>query len=574
MTFRILVTLFTTLLSANSAFAWDFNFFESKEGFYAPLWTENRATPVNGLSNPFNLSYNDLEKMNYQGRVHAVSYPVTVTGVLLPYYPIKTILESDTENPIKKILYKFIKGVAEVKSFDDMNRWLGLNTYPKEEGKGAYLVPRPDNLLEERMGFTLMQRNNALGFTHSCATCHSSNLFGKKVLGMTNRFPRANDYFVKGKKAFHVINDVTFSMVTNPTKAELEMLSDTKRNLKFLEAVKPQTLGLDTSLAHVAISLSRRAKNEYADKNIQNAMFPREEPLRNFVADSKPAPWWNAKYKNKWLLDGSVVSGNPILTNILWNEIGRGTDLKVLETWLKDNFEIIRELTTAVFNSEAPLMTDFFDESKFDIHKAIRGQKVFEEAKCSRCHGTYKKAWEIPEAELLKLPWQDRFKTVEVQYPENTLIKNVGTDPNRWMGMKSLLQLNDLAISKNNGIKVKVQEGYVPPPLVGIWARWPYLHNNSIPNLCALMTPPEKRPTMYYSGEALDQTTDFDFECNGYPLGAKTPSSWKKKLHLYDTRKPGLSNSGHYKKIFQDENGNEILTTEDKRALIHFLQTL
>lgn len=545
------------------AFAWD-----------APLWSESRATPTNGLSNPFNLPHNEYQRQIYQGRTHALSYPVTVTGVLLPYYPIKTILESDTENPIRKILYKFIKGIANVRSFDDMNRWLGLNSYPDEVGEGAYLVPRPDNLLEERMGFTLMQRNNALGFTHSCATCHSSNLFGKKIIGLTNRFPRANDYFVKGKKAFHVINDITFNMVTNPTKAELEMLHETKRNLNFLEARNPQTLGLDTSLAHVAISLSRRAKNEYADKNIQNAYFPRTEPLREFVADSKPAPWWNAKYKNKWLLDGSVVSGNPILTNILWNEIGRGSDLRVLENWLNDNKNIIQELTTAVFGNEAPHMTDFFDESKFDLQKAVHGQRVFLQARCSGCHGTYKKAWEVPQAELLKMPWKDRFKTLEVYYPENTLVKNVGTDPNRWMGMKSLVQLNDLAISKNNGIKVKPQEGYVPPPLVGIWARWPYLHNNSVPNLCALMTPPEKRPVTYYSGEALNPETDFDFECNGYPLGAKTPASWKKKLFLYDTRKAGLSNSGHYKKIFQDENGNEILSIEDKRALIHFLQTL
>ncbi len=539
-----------------------------------PLWSENRPTPVDGLSNPFNLDTNELARQNLQGRKHALSYPVTATGILLPYYPIKTILESDTENPIKKILYKFIKGVAEVKSFDDMNRWLGLNTYPSEVGEGAYMVPRPDNILEERMGFTLMQRNNALGFTHSCAACHSNNLFGKKIIGLTNRFPRANDYFVKGKKAFHAINEITFSMVSNPTKAELNMIRETKNNLKFLEARNPVLLGLDTSLAHVAISLSRRAKNEYADKNLANALFPRAEPLRTFVADSKPAVWWNVKYKNKWLLDGSVVAGNPILTNILWNEIGRGSNLRILENWLNNNKNIVDELTTAVFASEAPRMTDFFDDQRFDLQKAIQGQRAFETAKCARCHGTYKKAWDLPPEDLAKLSWKDKFKTTEVHYPEDTLVRNVGTDPNRWKGMASLEQLNDLAISKNNGIKVKLQEGYVPPPLVGIWARWPYLHNNSIPNLCALMTPPELRPPSYYSGESISTETDFDFECNGYPLGEKTPKNWKKKAFLYDTKRVGLSNSGHYKKIFQDEHGSEILTVDDKKALIHFLQTL
>lgn len=554
-------------------YAWDFNFFGDDPKIEAPLWSEGRPTPVNGLSNPFSLPYDELSRENYQGRIHALSYPVTTTGVLLPYYAIKTILESDTENPIKKLLYKFIKGVADVTSFDDMNRWLGLHTYPKEIGEGPYLVPTPDNLLEERMGFTLMQRNNALGFTHSCAACHSSNLFGRKIIGLTNRFPRANEYFVKGKKAFHLINSFTFSLATNATREELAMLKETKNNLQFLEARKPSAIGLDTSLAHVAISLSRRAKNEYADKNIKNAMSPREEPLREFVADSKPGVWWNVKYKNRWLLDGSVVAGNPIVTNLLWNEIGRGSDLKTLEDWLNNNKSKVDELTTAVFASEAPVMTDFFDQNRFSLEKAMRGQKIYE-AKCVKCHGEYKKAWDLPQEQFQKLSWKDQFKTIEVKYPEQTPVKNVGTDPNRWKGMASLLQLNDLAISKNNGILVKLQQGYVPPPLVGIWARWPYFHNNAIPNLCVLMTPPEHRPLTYYSGEALDPNMDFDFQCNGYPLGDYTPLKWKTKTHLYDTRKPGLSNDGHYNKIFRDENGKETLTREDKLALIHFLQTL
>jgi hypothetical protein len=539
----------------------------------APLWSEGRPTPINGLSNPFELNEKEFKRQNYQGRKHALNYPVTTTGVLLPYYPIKAILESSSENPIKKILYDFVKNLSDVKSFDDMNRWLGLHTYPKEVGEGPYLVPPPDNILEERMGFTLMHRNTALGFTHSCAACHSNNLFGRKIIGLTNRFPRANQYFVKGKKSLGMISESMFDLVTDSTPEELDLIDSTKSNLKFLEATRPQLLGLDTSLAHVAISLSHRAKNEYADKNIENAYFPRSEPLRDFVADSKPGVWWNVKYKNRWLLDGSVVSGNPIFTNILWNEIGRGSNLKILENWLTDNKDIVDELTTAVFASEAPPMTDFFDENHFDLEKAKRGQKVFEAAKCYKCHGTYKKAWDTPNEQFLKLPWKEKFKTTEVDYPEQTLVKNVGTDPNRWKGMASLLQLNDLAISKNNGIKVKLQEGYVPPPLVGIWARWPYFHNNSVPSLCAIFTPPEMRPVTYYSGEALNPETDFDFDCNGYPLGDKTPKQWEAPGFLYDTRRPGLTNTGHYK-MFQDENGQEVFSPDEKKALIHFLQTL
>ena len=167
----------------------------------------------------------------------------------------------------------------------------------------------------------------------------------------------------------------------------------------------------------------------------------------------------------------------------------------------------------------------------------------------------------------------EKLKTVAVKYHDSTPVVNVGTDPFRRLGMKSLEQLNDLAISKKNGIVIQAQDGYVPPPLVGIWARWPYLHNNSIPNLCALLTPADRRPLAYYSGEANNTQTDYDFECGGYPTGVKTPKAWATREHLFDTRRRGMGNMGHDKGIFI-RNGKEILSAEDKRSLIQFLQTL
>ena len=76
--------------------------------------------------------------------------------------------------------------------------------------------------------------------------------------------------------------------------------------------------------------------------------------------------------------------------------------------------------------------------------------------------------------------------------------------------------LNRLAISKWMKTVVIPQEGYVPPPLVGIWARYPYLHNNSIPTLCDLLTPAAKRTKKFYQGTSIDPKTDFDPACVGF----------------------------------------------------------
>ncbi|MFM6930128.1 MAG: hypothetical protein ACKOX6_16780, partial [Bdellovibrio sp.] len=353
--------------------------------------------------------------------------------------------------------------------------------------------------------------------------------------------------------------------------AERRLLEETKASLGAVDLKAPIALGLDTSLAQVSLSLNRRNPDPYATLNSYYERHPRNDAfLDSNPADSKPAVWWNLKYKNRWLSDGSVLSGNPIFTNLIWNEIGRGADLQELEQWLSQNERIVQEITTAVFSSEAPHITDFYPAEKIDLGRAKAGEQIFNKT-CAGCHGHYEKAWTLPYANLMRPA--EKLKTVTVKYHDSTPVVNVGTDPYRRLGMKSLEQLNNLAISKKNGIVIKAQDGYVPPPLVGIWARWPYFHNNSIPNLCALLTPADRRPLAYYSGEANNPQTDYDFECGGYPTGAKTPRSWAQSEHLFDTRRIGMSNKGHDVGIFI-RDGKEILSAEDKRNLIQYLQTL
>jgi hypothetical protein len=187
---------------------------------------------------------------------------------------------------------------------------------------------------------------------------------------------------------------------------------------------------------------------------------------------------------------------------------------------------------------------------------------------CAKCHGSYEKAWDRADAGGLS-PTQ-LLETTRVTYQPKKPVFDVGTDPNRWKGMTSLAQLNDLEISLRNNIVIEPQQGYVPPPLVGIWARWPYFHNNSAPSLCAVLTRASERPVVYWAREANDARSDFDSRCNGYPLSIppKAPLAWR-----YDTRRDGLHNTGHDERIFL-KDGKEIFSPEEKLALIQFLQTL
>ena len=162
---------------------------------------------------------------------------------------------------------------------------------------------------------------------------------------------------------------------------------------KVCRVKTPLTLGLDTSLAQVGLSLAKRNLDPYATKSEYFEKNPRRNDLEKYPADSKPAVWWNLKYKTRWLSDGSIVSGNPIFTNFLWNEIGRGTDLKELEGWLKSNKQTVMELTASVFATKSPHWTDFFKPETISIEKARKGEKIFKQT-CQKCHGQYVKNWD------------------------------------------------------------------------------------------------------------------------------------------------------------------------------------
>lgn len=554
--FYVLACLVSTgMISLNQAWAAE------------PDWTQGASVPREGRANVYQLPESEFDQTTRAGRLHALHYPVEVTGVLLPVRPIERFLAAESSNPLRRLIQQIAGGLNHLHNFTDLEDWLGLHRYPMDEGEGVYEIPFKDGIRPEHaMGLTLIETRRGTGFTISCAQCHSGELFGKTILGLTNRFPRANQFFEKGLKAAKLVNPSIFQWSSEATDGETEMFARALHSAQFVQAKSPVQIGLDTSLAQVALSLARRAPDAYASR--VTPVVARQERLSTFVADSKPAVWWNVKYKNRWLSDGSVLSGNPILTNLLWNEIGRGTDLHKLESWMDQNAQEIRELTSAVFASQAPRWTDFFPAESFDIESAKRGEKLFVQT-CARCHGTYEKAWNSPDASFLS-PAQ-RLMTTRVLYHEHTPVIDVGTDPSRYVGMSSLEKLNDLEISRRNGIRIERQKGYVPPPLVGIWARWPYFHNNSVPSLCAVLTPTEQRPYHYWAREAREPGVDFDMDCNGYPLTDR-PRGVPREYE-FDTRRPGSSNRGHDRGIFI-KDGVEIFSPADKRDLIRFLQTL
>jgi hypothetical protein len=106
---------------------------------------------------------------------------------------------------------------------------------------------------------------------------------------------------------------------------------------------------------------------------------------------------------------------------------------------------------------------------------------------------------------------------------------------------------------------------YKARPLNGIWAVAPYLHNGSVPNLYALLSPQTERPKTFWVGNK-----DYDTVKIGY-----NPSELK-GAYLLDTTTTGNSNSGHEFKDGPKGKGviGPLLSPDDRWAIIEYLKSL
>ena len=180
---------------------------------------------------------------------------------------------------------------------------------------------------------------------------------------------------------------------------------------------------------------------------------------------------------------------------------------------------------------------------------AAEGRDVFE-AFCSECHGTYGPNESYPN---LIIP-----------------LEEVGTDPLLWQatareGLPLVEWFNRSFYGKT--ARLVPGPGYVAPPLDGIWATAPYLHNGSVPTVEALLDS-RKRPTYWRRPVTLGELDPVALGWKHQVLShgkADEPDQTRRK-RLYDTSLPGYSNKGH---PYGDE-----LSDGQRRAVIEYLKTL
>lgn len=166
---------------------------------------------------------------------------------------------------------------------------------------------------------------------------------------------------------------------------------------------------------------------------------------------------------------------------------------------------------------------------------------------CAACHGDYRMTGD--GARLVRFPnW----------------IGEVGTDPLRRATFDAPLAGAVARTAYRGRIAVRSGQGYAAPPLTGLWASAPYLHNGSVATLDALLSPARRLARFQVGGHALDtERVGLRLTARGdYPAGYRPFAQpvW------IDTRAAGRGNGGH--------DFGAGLSDRDKTALIAFLKTL
>ena len=260
--------------------------------------------------------------------------------------------------------------------------------------------------------------------------------------------------------------------------------------------------------------------------------------------DMDAPPWWHYRKRNTLYADGFAPQGSRMLMQFL---LVRENGPKKFLDWEPD-FEHV----------EAWLESLQSPKWRWDIDKnlASTGERVFREH-CGRCHGSYGEHDEYPE---VVIPIDD-IGTDRVRFDALTNVERNALNES-WFGHFG----RDAA---SIGTRQR-PEGYVAPPLDGVWASAPYFHNGSVPTLWHVLHP-ENRPSVWCRTPVGYDTKKVGLETEErsqkeFAAAISDGMSSAQRRQFFDTTKPGKSAGGHAYP--------EALNESERTAVLEYLKTL
>jgi mono/diheme cytochrome c family protein len=250
----------------------------------------------------------------------------------------------------------------------------------------------------------------------------------------------------------------------------------------------------------------------------------------------KTPPYWLSKKKTRYYADGFIAKTHRDIMQFTFGYSMPREKILANEETFKDIFAWINAV-------ESPKYPYPIDQAL-----ARHGAVVFL-ANCSKCHGTYGAGGSYTQ------------RVVD--------LSEVGTDPVRVRDfpVDFIKHLDESWVGAYGKTPIYLSvNGYIAPPLDGIWANAPYLHNGSVPTIWDLLTP-LSRPSVWTRTDTGYDQKQLGVEAKGFDKVPDDATTAVKKRRYYQTNLRGLSNQGHK---FPPQG----LSEADKLALIEYLKTL
>ncbi|MFO1065469.1 MAG: c-type cytochrome [Pirellulales bacterium] len=370
------------------------------------------------------------------------------------------------------------------------------------------LTVRPSDLLDRPLQYVVDEQRR---WVMNCFACHGGTVYGQTYPGAPN-------------------SEYQLQTLTEDVRAAKLRLGKPLGHMDLGSMFMPlgNTVGT-TNAVMFGVALMN-----YRDEDL-NVHTLRSAP-RMVHHDMDPPAWWLFHRKRRIYIDGFAEKGARGLMQFMLVRENGPDKFREWEPDFEDVYAFIESLRPPKypFAIDAPL--------------AERGRVVFE-ANCSRCHGSY---------------------GAESRYPEKLIdIDEIGTDRVR---LDSLTPSHRSGYGRSWFAYYGKQEtwsdpaGYMAPPLDGVWASAPYLHNGSIPTLWHVLHP-ESRPKVWHRKDVACDQLKVGFQIDSFDeLPSEAMKNNQVRRNYFDTTQFGKSNVGH--------DFAEVLTEDERAAVLEYLKTL
>jgi mono/diheme cytochrome c family protein len=352
--------------------------------------------------------------------------------------------------------------------------------------------------------------DDAGNWTMNCFACHGGKVAGQVIPGLPN-----------SRYALATLTEETRALKLKLGKPLSRM--DVGSILVPLGSTNGTTNAVNFGVALMAF--------RDADLNVHQDRLP----PKMVHHDMDAPPWWHFKKRKRLYIDGFAQKDHRALMPFLM--VPQNGPKKFRE-W-EDEF---RDVMAYIESIEPP-------KYPFDVDRKLarRGEALFH-SHCAHCHGTYGAQAAYPEVRVpIDEIGTDRVR-LDALPPEHR--RNYGAS---WFGHFGRQPV------------VEEPDGYVAPPLDGIWASAPYLHNGSVPTLWHVLHP-KQRPVVWRRNEDGYDTEKVGLEvetADSVPDSVRTSAE---RREWFDTRGFGKGAQGH---LFPDE-----LDEDQNRAVLEYLKTL